>query len=68
MDEELFYALQYLENKDIELLPNTKEESPEYVEEEPIQLKKSNGVALAIIIVEIIVVACFIAMIFSIDI
>jgi hypothetical protein len=48
------------------MLPKKKEEVT--YEEEPIKLRKTNGVALIIIIVEIIVVALFIAMIFSLDI
>jgi hypothetical protein len=66
MDLELYNALQYFENKEDEMLPKKKEEVT--YEEEPIKLRKTNGVALIIIIVEIIVVALFIAMIFSLDI
>ena len=65
MDLELYNALQYLEAKDNELTPESNEE---IIEEEPIKLRKTNGVALIIIIVEIIVVALFIAMIFSLEI
>ena len=65
MNFELFSALQYLEEKDNDMLPKLKEEEP--TGEEPIKLRKTNGVALLIILVEIIVVALFIAMIFSLE-
>ena len=71
MDPELYNAFAYLEQKDNELLPRTKEEveSSEFVYEEPKTLKKrTNGVALIIIIVEIIVVALFVAMLFTLNI
>ncbi len=70
MDLELYNALAYLEQKEMDLLPKVKEEYEpnEYVHEEPVQLKKTNGVALIVIIVEIIVVALFLLMLFTLDI
>ena len=70
MDLELYNALAYLEQKEMNLLPKTKEEYnlDEYVQEEPKQLKRTNGVALIVIIVEIIIVALFLLMLFTLDI
>ena len=68
MDLELYNALSYFEQKDSEFLPKYKEEDTEFVQEEPKQLKKTNGVALVIIIVELIVVALFIMMLFTLNI
>jgi len=70
MNLELFNALAYLEQKEIDLLPKVSDDysDEEYVQEEPKQLKRTNGVALIVIIVEIIVVALFIAMLFTLNI
>ena len=70
MDPELYNALAYFEHKDNELHSyNTNDiDESEFVQEEPIKLKKTNGVALIIIIVEIIVVALFITMLFTLNI
>ena len=68
MDLELYNALSYFEQKDSEFLPKYKEEDTEFVQDEPKQLKKTNGVALVIIIVELIVVALFILMLFTLNI
>ena len=67
MDLELFNALQYLEQKEAELHAVQNDELND-VYEEPIKLKKTNGVALIVIIIELIVVALFIAMLFSLEI
>lgn len=66
MNLELYNALHYFENKEDELLPKKKEEAVQ--EDAPISLRKSNGVALAVIIIELLVVALIIATVFSLDI